>query len=104
VILEAADQAVDRLRAKHRSPDIVKLMADVDYQKAKVALPAYGVGLMQNLSSEDQKAFADQNKALIERTDIADDTKTQLLGLGIMNFMGADVLRAGISALGNGIR
>lgn len=49
ICLNAADRAVDRKRASARAESAAEVMRDVDYQKAKVALPALCLALMQNV-------------------------------------------------------
>lgn len=103
IILDAADSAVDRVRAEQRSSAVVRIMAGVAYAKAHVALPAYCLALMQNLSAEDQAAFARQIAALDAAT--MDDTiKVLTLGLAIMNVMGDEVLQAAVKGLGARIK
>ena len=54
IFLTAADRAVDRKRAAARSDAVAAVMKGIDYTKALKALPPYCLGLMQNVSPEDQ--------------------------------------------------
>src|SRR2546421_449983 len=84
VLLSAADRAVDRRRGIARTA-ILKVMEGVDFEKAKSALPAYCLALMQNLPPEDQKALASQIKSIQEAVDITPTVKASLLGLSLID-------------------
>lgn len=103
IILDAADRAVDRRRARGRSGEISQLMKKVSFDKAKEVLPAYCLALMQNLSTEDQVELGNQVRALIPST-MDDQMKALLLGLALLNFVGLDVLEAAVQALGDKIK
>lgn len=103
IFLTAADRSVDRLRAASRSKTVGDMMRPVDYAKAFPILPPYCLALMQNVPPEDQQALARDLKALDER-QVDPMVKSQLLGLALMNVVGADVLRAAVTALGEQIR
>ncbi|HKR23708.1 MAG TPA: hypothetical protein VJS15_00475 [Allosphingosinicella sp.] len=100
ILLNVADRAVDRSRAKPRAHEITGIMAGVDFLKARKALPPLCFGLMQNVSPEEQKAIADQVN-LIELPPAGESSRLQsiLLGLLLLNLVGPDVLKAAISAL-----
>jgi len=55
IFLAAADRAVDRKRAAARSAAVAEVMKGIDFAKARKALPPYCLGLMQNISPEDQQ-------------------------------------------------
>jgi hypothetical protein len=57
IFLGAADRAVDRLRAAAQAEAVAKVMKDVDFDKAKGALPEYCLALMQNVPEEDQQSL-----------------------------------------------
>jgi hypothetical protein len=57
-VVRAADRRVDRKRAAARSQAVVDAMKNVDYSKAKDALPPYCLALMQNISKEDQQELS----------------------------------------------
>lgn len=103
IILDAADRAVDRRRARGRSGEVSEIMRDVSFEKASEALPAYCLALMQNLSPEDQAELGRQVKALQPST-MDDQMKALLLGLAILNFVGMDVLESAVRALGDKIK
>jgi hypothetical protein len=103
IILDAADRAVDRLRAQARATAVGRIMADVSFAKARTALPTYCFALMQNLPKEDQEQFGRQIAAL-GAADMADHLKALALGLALMNVVGEDVLLAAITSLADEIR
>ncbi len=103
VVLQAVERAVDRGRAEVRDGFIAGLMKTVDFQKAFEALPAYCIALMQNLSEQDQQAFARQVKD-IRDSQAPQRAKSYLLGLALLNLVGEDVLKSAVKTLGDEIR
>lgn len=103
VLLDVTDRAVDRGRATPRALAVSKCMEGVDFEKAKLSLPAYCFALMQNVSDSEQSAVGQQITAL-DATAISPNIKSQLLGLLMLNIVGEDVLAAAIEALGEDIR
>ncbi len=98
IALGATDRAVDRARAKPRAEEVARIMSAVSYAKAREALPTYCFALMQNVASEEQENLA---KALnqLDDSDLADDVKKLVLGLLLMNLVGASVLGAAVDSL-----
>ena len=101
-LLRVADAAVDRHRGAARNHD-VRIMDGVAFAKAAEALPAYCIGLMQNLSQEDVVRLATR-VAEIRRRKVEDRIKSRLLGLAIIDLMGTRVLRLAVASLGDSIR
>lgn len=77
-------------------------MSDVTYVKALAALPAYCLGLMQNLTDDEQKAFAGQLTSISKVANAK--VQSMLLGLAIMNAMGDGVLDAAVKSLNGEIK
>lgn len=103
VLLGAIDRSVDRVRARIRAEKVPTVMAGISFARAREALPAYCLALMQNLSPEDQKVLGTDLKALIE-SDMSDEVKTLILGLALTNAIGLDALEAATESLGENIR
>ena len=103
IFLTAADRAVDRTRAAARSQAVVEAMKDVDYEKAKGALPPYCLALMQNVSQEDQQELGRALKDLDEGP-AEPSVKALLLGIELINVVGVDVLKTAVKSLGDEIR
>lgn len=103
VLLKATDRAVDRRRATERDKIISDVMKDVSFTKAFAVLPAHCFGLMQNLSKEEQAEVAQQVSA-IRDAKTSDRAKAYLLGLTLLNLVGARVLRDAIATLGDDIK
>lgn len=103
IYLAAADRAVDRKRAAARSEAVAKVMKGVDFDKAVKPLSLYCVGLMQNVSPEDQQVL---NRSLedLEKRDAEPSIKALLLGIELINVVGADVLTTAVNSLGEQIR
>jgi len=98
VVLEATDRAVDRVRAEARSTAVARIMAKISFEKAVEGLSAYCLALMQNLPQADQTALADQIKRLRD-ANMADDVKSLVLGLCLLNVVGEDVLTSAVKTL-----
>src|SRR5215207_9784397 len=62
--LGAADRGVDRRRANDRSSVVGEAMAGVSFEKAHQSLPAFALGLMQNVDSDIQAQLGRQVEAL----------------------------------------
>lgn len=103
IFLSAADRAVDRKRAAARARSAADTMKDVDYQKAKVALPALCLALMQNVSEDDQKELGRALKDL-DGGPAEPSVKALLLGIELINVVGVDVLTTAVGSLGEQIR
>jgi hypothetical protein len=99
IFLAAADRGVDRLRAQSRASKVAVLMKDVDYAKARRALPAFCLALMQNVPPEEQQELA-KALAVLDQSDVTLSIKSRLLGLEVMNVVGEDVLKQAVDSLG----
>jgi hypothetical protein len=99
VFRDAADRAVDRLRAQARGDKVATLMEGVDYAKAFEGLPPYCLALMQNVANEDQQKMV-QALALLDKDPTIDPAiKVRILGLLLMNVVGPNVLSAAVESL-----
>lgn len=49
-LLAIVDREIDRKRGTSRSADASRIMRDVSFEKARTALPAYCLALLQNLA------------------------------------------------------
>jgi len=105
IIMGSADRAFDRERAEDRAKTIEKIMKPVDFEKAKFDLPMVCLGLMQNLSTEEQNKLAQDVNSL--SSPIADNkskkAKSIMLGLTIIKYTGPKVLEEAIRVLGDEI-
>jgi hypothetical protein len=98
ILLNAADRACDRTRAKPRATAVQAIMAGISFQKASVALPTLCFGLMQNVSSDEQGAFSSAVRQLKD-APMDDAFKGNSLGLALMNLVGENVLRQAVDML-----
>lgn len=78
-------------------------MSGIDFQKAYQSLPAYALGVLQNVSADTQAQLGRQVDALRAAT-MPDSAKVLLLGLLLMNVVGGEVLRSAVTALGDNIK
>ncbi len=97
-VLNTVKQAVDRKRGEARSATVSKIMQNVDFKKAHMALPAYCFALLQGVPEEEQKKFALKMNAL-DGTDIRPKIKTLLMGLSLLNLVGEKVLAIAVRDL-----
>ncbi len=101
IFRDAADRAVDRVRAKARGDLVSELMKGISYAKASEGLATYCLALMQNVPEEEQVRL---NNALqlLDQDDTTDDAiKVRILGLHLMNVVGPNVLVAAVASLRN---
>jgi hypothetical protein len=98
IFREAADRAVDRLRAKVRGETVSRLMEGISYEKASEGLPPYCLALMQNVPDEEQLALT-KSLALLNGADIDPAIKVRILGLNLLNVVGPNVLIAAVESL-----
>ncbi|MQY02568.1 hypothetical protein [Actinomadura macrotermitis] len=97
-LLSAADRGVDRMQAKTRAAEAGQIMREVSFAEAKLALPTYCLGLLQNVPAEDQAALRTAVEALAG-SDMTDRQRALNLGLLLMNVAGPDVLRAAVDTM-----
>lgn len=96
--LEAADRSVDRHRARERAKESGEIMAGIDYQVSRKALPLYCLWLLQNPDRTTADAIAQQVLKL-DSEQIPDVVKSASLGLALMNLVGPGVLRTAVETL-----
>lgn len=97
-LLSVADRGVDRIRARNRSTQVTSTMADVSFSKARIALPAFCLALLQNVPASEQRDLAIAVDALVA-SEMTDMQRTYALGLLLMNLVGPDVLSHAVTAL-----
>jgi hypothetical protein len=97
-IIDAADRAVDRVRAQERAWAVAHVMEGVCSEKAMVILPPYISALMQNPNPEEQGRFEERVEKLRNGQE-SGCVKALTLGLLAMNHAGLGVLRAAVQSL-----
>jgi hypothetical protein len=102
ILLNVTDRAVDRGRALPRAQAVPQLMASIDFDRAKDALPSFCFGIMQNIGTEEQAASRSQ-VAIISESSLSPALKASLLGLLLTNLVGFEVLRSAVESLGGEI-
>jgi hypothetical protein len=118
-VLNAADAGVDRESAKARAPAVEKIMRGVDANKAKDILPLFCYRLLQSslpegeynvMKSKVDDIFSGKKESIAvgpedqQVVEVAANSKAYLVGLILMNYMGADVLGVGVKTLGSEIK
>lgn len=102
-LLESTDRLVNRAQAEDRAEDVGNCMAGIDFDKAKVALPALCFVLYEGLTPAEQTAVANQIADLAAQT-IDPFAKSRILGVYLLRQVGASVLARAVHTLGNSIR
>jgi len=102
MLLGVADRGVDRVRAKDRSQQVTRIMRGVRFARARVALPAFCLALLQNLPEQEQQDLATAVESLAA-SEMTDTQKSYALGLLLINIVGPDVLEGAVTALGEEI-
>lgn len=103
VILGAVDRAVDRRRASGRAQEVGSMVTGLSYEKAFIALPAYCLALMQNVSPEDQKRLAESLVSL-RNMSMPESVKLRILAAYLMNAVGPSALEAAIRSLAEDLK
>ena len=81
VMLEATDRGVDRHRAQARSAGVRRIMSGLDFDTVAITLPAYAIGLMQNLSEQDQSVLSTRVDDVRKSPQ---DPRMKAMGLGLL--------------------
>ena len=103
-VLDAADAGVDREAAMARAPAVEQIMQSVDADKAKHILPLFCRGLLQSSLPEGQYDVMERKiNETLEKAS-TEKSKAYLLGLILMNYMGASVLEVAVRTLGRDIK
>ncbi|MFC9974740.1 hypothetical protein ACFVH6_27940 [Spirillospora sp. NPDC127200] len=97
-LLAAADRGVDRMQARTRARETGEIMKGVSFERARLALPTYCLGLLQNVSAEDQADLRTAVDALAG-SEMTDTQMAYNLGLLLMNVAGPDVLRVAVETM-----
>jgi len=97
-IIDAADRAVDRTRARERAWTVARIMEGVASDKALSVLPSYIRALMQNSSDDDRKKFETAIDD-IGKANAASGVQALMLGLAAMNYSGEGVLAAAVASV-----
>lgn len=98
IFRDAADRAVDRMRAQDRGVRIAAMMQGIDYRKAADGLVPYCLALMQNVPEEEQQKLL-RAIDLLDKDEVEDAIRVRILGLHLYNVVGASVLTAAVEAL-----
>jgi hypothetical protein len=98
VMLAALDRAVDRKRARERADRVIKIMNGLTFDQLALALPAFNIALMQNLSKDEAEAISEEVKQINARA-MQTEAKVLNLGLLLMNYVGEGVLEEAVLGL-----
>lgn len=103
IFLDASDRGVDRARATPRATVVAQVMANINFEKAQEALPAFCFEIMQNVSLDDQRTLGRKIASLSSSSSIPPGVKAMILGLSLLNLVGEAVLEEAVRTLGKQI-
>jgi len=98
IILFVADRGVDRRRGDLRSQHIPLIMGGLTWAQVQDSLPPLCIGLMQNLSADEQATIG-REVAQLNGDPMPDPVKVLSLGLVLVNYVGEDVLIGAVETL-----
>ncbi|WP_203076680.1 hypothetical protein [Falsiroseomonas ponticola] len=98
--LDGTDRQVNRTQATDRADAVLACMKDVDFAKARTALPALCLGLVEGLTAEEQRALGEQIARLNEDRQMESAAKPHILGVYLLRVVGGTVLRKAVETLG----
>jgi len=81
VFLNAADRSFDQIRSDNELSKVSKLMENVDFEKAKLALPITCFNSMRNVPQDEQKQVSSDVEKLSKENL---DNNTKAINLGIL--------------------
>lgn len=99
VFLDAVDRAFDQRKSQMDLNIIAKIMATVDFEKAKESLPITCLTLMYNVSSHEQNKLGYEVSMLARKADVDNRTKALSLGIILNRITGTDLLTDAVKAL-----
>ncbi|MFC8384379.1 hypothetical protein [Nocardia sp. NPDC057272] len=102
-LLAAADRGVDRFRAKSRSESVTRIMKGISFEEVQAFLPTFGLALLQNVPTTEQKELRSLVDAL-SASKMADSQKSFTLGLLLMDVFGPAALEATVTAFKESVR
>jgi hypothetical protein len=101
-LLAMIDREVDRRHGGTRSTNVIRIMRNVDFDRAYVVLPTFCLTLLQNLPADEQEELSKAVK-LIAVSEMSGSQKSLILGLHLMKWVGPELLASAVEALGSEI-
>lgn len=98
-LLRVCDRGVDRNRAVDRANRVPKIMLGLPPVLACTELPLLCLALMQNLTTEEQKALGDQIRLIGEDKRLSESGKAVNAGLLLCGFVGFEVLSRAVESI-----
>lgn len=102
--LDGTDRQVNRTQATDRADAVLDCMRDIDFAKARTALPAFCLGLVEGLTTDEQRALGEQIAKLNEDAQMEPAAKPHILGVYLLRVVGGTVLRKAVETLGSTIQ
>lgn len=98
-LLAVVDRQVDRTLAEKRLRLVGELMVGISFEKAAFSLTRLLIGLLQNISAEEQQRLSLAVEQIRNRDDLNNRSKCLELGLLLLEPSGAAVLRQAVGEL-----
>ena len=98
-LLDSSDMMLNRWQALNRGAVVRAIMTGVDFDKAKDALPTTCFTLMTEFPPQVQASVGEDIKKLSANTTIPKEAKTIILGIYLIQQVGADVLKRAVDTL-----
>lgn len=103
-LLDASDMMINRDQAGGRADEVTLIMPGVDFEKAKISLPALCFTLVEGVTQDQQTTVGEQIRKLSDNQQIDAPSKTIILGVYLIREVGADVLARAVGTLGDRIK
>jgi hypothetical protein len=103
-LLDSSDMMLNRWQALNRGAQVKAIMKDVDFDKAKSALPTTCFTLMNEFPPSVQASVAEQIKKLADDATMSKEAKTMILGIYLIQQVGTDVLERAVETLDKTIK
>jgi hypothetical protein len=102
VFLNTADRSFDQTRSNKELSVVKEVMKNVDFDKAKLALPTTCFNIMKNVSKEEQDRVSSDVKKLSD-SDLDNHTKSVNLGILLSKITNLILLESAVESLSDSI-
>ena len=103
-LLDSSDMMLNRWQALNRGAQVRAIMNGVDFDKAKTALPTTCFTPMNDFPPSLLTSVGEQIKKLADESGVSKEAKTIILGIYMIQQVGADVLKSAVDTLDTTIK
>jgi hypothetical protein len=97
-IRSEADRAASRVTVRYQGRMITQALAGLDWRELRKSLPPLCLGLVGQVSAEDQQALAHSLQSL-DSSDISDAAKRTFLGIALLHVVGETAFLTAVEAV-----